>query len=60
MFFNNPVSFLFTFTGECSSDVCKEPLCENGGTCVAQSADSHLCLCPLGFSGPACEQGNVA
>ncbi|XP_072023785.1 LOW QUALITY PROTEIN: pikachurin-like [Amphiura filiformis] len=42
--------------GECSSDVCKEPLCKNGGTCVAQSADSHLCLCPLGYSGPACEQ----
>ncbi|XP_078656989.1 pikachurin-like isoform X2 [Branchiostoma floridae x Branchiostoma belcheri] len=42
--------------GECSEGVCEYVYCRNGGKCVAGSADSHLCLCPLGFTGTSCER----
>ncbi|XP_028917091.1 pikachurin [Ornithorhynchus anatinus] len=41
--------------GECSSGVCDTASCVNGGTCTADGADSHVCLCPLGFKGRHCE-----
>ena len=41
--------------GECSSHVCDNVRCQNGGTCVADSADTHVCLCPLGQAGDRCE-----
>ncbi|XP_006889604.1 PREDICTED: pikachurin [Elephantulus edwardii] len=41
--------------GECSSGICDEALCINGGTCTATKADSYICLCPLGFKGRHCE-----
>ncbi|XP_076973127.1 pikachurin isoform X2 [Tamandua tetradactyla] len=41
--------------GECSSGICDEASCINGGTCTATKADSYICLCPLGFKGRHCE-----
>lgn len=41
--------------GECSAEVCNNVECNNGGKCIANSADSALCLCPLGFVGDYCE-----
>uniref|UniRef100_A0A8C9B6I9 Pikachurin n=1 Tax=Phocoena sinus TaxID=42100 RepID=A0A8C9B6I9_PHOSS len=41
--------------GECSSGLCDEASCINGGTCTASKADSYICLCPLGFRGRHCE-----
>lgn len=40
--------------GECSAEVCNNVECKNGGKCIANSADSALCLCPLGFAGDYC------
>jgi len=41
--------------GECSAHLCDSVKCQNGGSCVADSADSHVCLCPLGTAGDRCE-----
>lgn len=40
---------------ECSANVCTSVVCENGGNCTAKSADTHICLCPLGYIGDNCE-----
>ncbi|ESP03639.1 hypothetical protein LOTGIDRAFT_224298 [Lottia gigantea] len=42
--------------GECSEGICEAVICNNGGTCSIKSADTHVCLCPLGFSGNTCEK----
>lgn len=42
--------------GECSSGICDEAACVNGGTCTSSKADSYICLCPLGFKGRHCEE----
>ncbi|XP_051875486.1 pikachurin isoform X2 [Pristis pectinata] len=42
--------------GECSAGLCRGISCAHGGSCVPNSADSYLCLCPLGFRGPHCEE----
>ncbi|KAL7989078.1 hypothetical protein Chor_007997 [Crotalus horridus] len=42
--------------GECSSGICDEASCINGGTCTASKADQYICLCPLGFKGRHCEE----
>ncbi|KAM3868180.1 pikachurin isoform 2-T2 [Diretmus argenteus] len=42
--------------GECSTSVCDLVSCANGGICFANRADSHICLCPLGFRGALCEE----
>ncbi|KAK6492955.1 pikachurin-like isoform X1 [Huso huso] len=41
---------------ECSSGVCDEISCINGGMCFANRADSYICLCPLGYRGRHCEE----
>lgn len=45
------------YLGECSSGICDEASCINSGTCTASKADSYICLCPLGFKGHHCEEG---
>ena len=42
-------------SGECSENVCESVRCLNGGVCAAGSADSGICLCPLGTTGLRCE-----
>ncbi|MEE6458050.1 hypothetical protein FKM82_000164 [Ascaphus truei] len=42
--------------GECSSGVCDEASCVNGGTCTSRKADSYMCLCSIGFQGRHCEE----
>ena len=36
----------------------KECHCENGGTCE-ELEDQTVCICPEGFNGEYCEQGNI-
>ncbi|XP_033020161.1 pikachurin isoform X1 [Lacerta agilis] len=45
--------------GECSSGICDEASCINGGTCTASKADRYICLCPLGFRGRHCEEAFI-
>ncbi|KAG7481508.1 hypothetical protein MATL_G00067440 [Megalops atlanticus] len=42
--------------GECSDNVCEDVTCANGGMCFANRADGFICLCPLGFRGPLCQE----
>ncbi|XP_046330214.1 pikachurin-like [Haliotis rufescens] len=42
--------------GECSEGICDNIVCQNGGSCSPRSADSHVCLCPLGSAGDFCEK----
>ncbi|XP_073999435.1 EGF like, fibronectin type III and laminin G domains protein pikachurin isoform X2 [Rhodnius prolixus] len=39
---------------ECAADRCSKVPCQHGGKCLT-SADSAVCLCPLGFTGDLCE-----
>ena len=41
--------------GECSAHVCEGVQCQSGGSCVADSADTSVCLCPVGVAGDRCE-----
>ncbi|XP_053394807.1 pikachurin-like [Mercenaria mercenaria] len=41
--------------GECSEGLCDNVVCQNGGKCQVTSADSHVCLCPLGTGGESCQ-----
>ncbi|KAG9488430.1 hypothetical protein GDO78_007957 [Eleutherodactylus coqui] len=45
--------------GDCSIGVCDEASCVNGGTCTSRSADSYMCLCPIGFQGRHCEEAFI-
>lgn len=40
---------------ECSEGLCDSVVCNNGGSCKVTSADSHVCLCPLGTGGENCQ-----
>lgn len=41
--------------GECSEGVCDDVVCQYGGVCKVTSADSHVCLCPVGTGGENCQ-----
>lgn len=41
--------------GECSEGVCDNVVCQFGGICKVTSADSHVCLCPIGRGGENCQ-----
>ncbi|XP_018420102.1 PREDICTED: pikachurin [Nanorana parkeri] len=45
--------------GDCSIGVCDKVSCVNGGTCTSRSADSYMCLCPIGFQGRHCEEAFI-
>ncbi|XP_062874439.1 pikachurin isoform X2 [Trichomycterus rosablanca] len=45
--------------GECSTSVCVEVVCKNGGICYPTSANTFICLCPLGYRGAQCEESFV-
>ena len=45
------------FPGECSEGVCDDVVCQYGGVCKVTSADSHVCLCPVGTGGENCQHG---
>ena len=32
--------------------------CNNGGTCVTNSSGGFSCVCPLGYNGDRCDNGN--
>ncbi len=42
---------LITYTS-CNKDECKDVVCQNGGTCNADTGD---CLCASGYEGDQCE-----
>lgn len=42
--------------GDCSEGICDNTVCQNSGTCHAKTADTTICLCPLGFHGDMCEK----
>ncbi|XP_061472652.1 pikachurin isoform X2 [Rhineura floridana] len=45
--------------GECSSGICDEAFCINGGSCTVSKVDRYICLCPLGFKGHHCEEAFI-
>lgn len=49
-----PKTFKINFTEECSTDKCTRSPCQHGGKCVT-TANSSICLCPLGYTGDLCE-----
>ncbi|KAH0627895.1 hypothetical protein JD844_008449 [Phrynosoma platyrhinos] len=57
--YRSPVYAFCLLLGECSSGICDEASCINGGTCTASKADRYICLCPLGFKGRHCEEAYV-
>ena len=38
-----------------AADPCERGPCHNGGTCVVIDTTTHMCLCPVGYSGTNCE-----
>ena len=50
---------IFIFAGECSEGVCDKLVCQYGGVCKVTSADSHVCLCPIGRGGENCQHGRL-
>uniref|UniRef100_A0A8C5LSG1 EGF like, fibronectin type III and laminin G domains n=1 Tax=Leptobrachium leishanense TaxID=445787 RepID=A0A8C5LSG1_9ANUR len=45
--------------GDCSVGVCDDMPCINGGSCVPRTADSYMCLCPIGYQGRHCEEAYI-
>ena len=50
---------VLSLPGECSQTVCERIKCHNGGTCMPDSPDTHVCLCPLGTAGDRCENSKI-
>ena len=50
---------MLIFAGECSEGVCDKTVCQYGGVCKVTSADSHVCLCPIGRGGENCQHGRL-
>ena len=44
---------------ECLADACAGLTCSNGGSCQIIQHSQPICLCPLGFAGPACNSGKL-
>jgi len=38
---------------------CLTNPCKNGGTCLTVGVKDHVCKCPTGYSGTACEQSTT-
>ena len=44
-----------TVLASCSASPCLAKPCLNGAACIATSAKSYQCICPLGYQGINCE-----
>uniref|UniRef100_A0A3B3Q675 EGF like, fibronectin type III and laminin G domains n=1 Tax=Paramormyrops kingsleyae TaxID=1676925 RepID=A0A3B3Q675_9TELE len=45
-----------TNVGECREARCGVDTCANGGMCFSSQTSGSICLCPLGFRGPLCQE----
>ena len=42
---------LLQLAGQCNFDTCEMVLCMNGGSCLLDQQNRHVCNCPEGFTG---------
>ena len=48
------VNFFFLIS---DLNMCRNPLCQSGGTCINTVADDYRCDCMPGYTGKNCQTG---